>query len=491
MRWDLARNRTWALNREPRVFDTFLWLCPAPDRSYLLTGGEDGVPGVWKTGSGRRVARLLPPGGEPTSALSLSPDGRLAASGDRRGAVTLWRAACRRGYAAPQALCRVVSSRQALSIALQVDAVLARVQRLMNRGDFAAAAQCLGPLRQAGGHDRSPEAQRLWGTLYRHLARTTLERAWERAVVGRQPVAAISADGRWLALGGRAVMREDGLLHLVALEDDARRSLVLHRGFVGALAFSPCSRFLLSGGHDCTLALWDVARGALLATFNGHRNHVTAIRFGGDGRSVLSASGSLGRQGAVAEMILWDFPSGRPRHVLHGHGGKITAVDLSADGATALSGSVDGSARLWDLALGKPLRRIAFGAEVLGVCLDRQARSLLLCGRRPEIWIAAPDSGELLGRLEGHQEAVNSVILTPGGRHAITGGGSDAGDTTVRFWELASGSCLRVFSGHTAAVTGLCLSGDARLLVSASGGARPETRLWELDWRLGPPAAVA
>ena len=50
-------------------------------------------------------------------------------------------------------------------------------------------------------------------------------------------------------------------------------------------------------------------------------------------------------------------------------------------------------------------------------------------------------------------------------------------DGTVRLWDAASGACLHVLTGHTAAVLGVGLSADGGRV--ASGGADGTVRLWD------------
>ena len=54
-----------------------------------------------------------------------------------------------------------------------------------------------------------------------------------------------------------------------------------HAGPVVAVSFSPDGRFIVSGGGDNTLKLWDAANGALLKTFAGHDGGVaTSVEIG-------------------------------------------------------------------------------------------------------------------------------------------------------------------------------------------------------------------
>ena len=81
-------------------------------------------------------------------------------------------------------------------------------------------------------------------------------------------------------------------------------------------------------------------------------------------------------------------------------------------------------------------------------------------------------SGQCLRVLEGHSAAVAHVAALPDGR-AI----SASHDHTLRLWDLASGKCLRVLEGHARWVVHVAALPDGRA-ISASHD--HTLRLWDL-----------
>jgi WD40 repeat protein len=63
------------------------------------------------------------------------------------------------------------------------------------------------------------------------------------------------------------------------------------------------------------------------------------------------------------------------------------------------------------------------------------------------------------------------LLITPG-----------SWDKTLKLWEVATGECLRTFTGHTYSVFSVCLSVDGRLALSGSSDGT--LILWNLDWEL-------
>src|SRR5947199_10201709 len=75
--------------------------------------------------------------------------------------------------------------------------------------------------------------------------------------------------------------------------------------------------------------------------------------------------------------------------------------------------------------------------------------------------------------LEGHSGSVYAVAFLPDGQLVV----SASGDSTVRLWETATGSCRSTLEGHSEYINAVAFSPDGQLVASASGDST--VRLWE------------
>jgi len=120
------------------------------------------------------------------------------------------------------------------------------------------------------------------------------------------------------------------------------RQIEAHNGHVRALAFSPDGKFLLSGGEDRVIRLWDVASGDRLKEFKAHEGNVNALKFFSDGNRFLSASDDR-------TIRVWRTASPKPISQFDGHTAEVLCIALSSDGGKLVSGGKDKTVRLWDV----------------------------------------------------------------------------------------------------------------------------------------------
>ncbi len=113
-----------------------------------------------------------------------------------------------------------------------------------------------------------------------------------------------------------------------------------HTGWVGAVAFSPDSKTLASGGADNVVQLWDVESGKEKAVLKGHTDYVCAVAFSTDGK--LLATGSYDQTAKI-----WDVDAAREHKNLKGHPGVVLSVAFLPEETALITGCVDGHIREW------------------------------------------------------------------------------------------------------------------------------------------------
>jgi WD40 repeat protein len=201
----------------------------------------------------------------------------------------------------------------------------------------------------------------------------------------RNSLLAFSPDGTTVAAGG-----EDGSINFWDVTSgEPRESLRGHTGPVRAVAYSPDGRTLASAGSDKTVRWIDLASRRSLQVFQGNTSF-THLAFSPDGRT-LAAVGDAPEK----TVRLWDVEAKRER-TLAGHSDAVIGVAFHPAGRLLATASVDGTARLWDIAPGSTkVRTLDLGAYSQPECLafSPEGRHLLVGHGGGQITILrVPDS---------------------------------------------------------------------------------------------------
>ncbi|MCX5829658.1 MAG: caspase family protein [Deltaproteobacteria bacterium] len=167
--------------------------------------------------------------------------------------------------------------------------------------------------------------------------------------------AAFSPDGRYalfeFGFDGGGLGFDAGGIKLV--EVSTGRELRTFGGpqRVSSVAFSPDSRYAVTGGYGGDITLWEVSTGRQLNTFKGIKNYINSIAFSPDGQFVLAGSWDN-------TVRLFDISTGKEvRSFLNP--ASVKSVAFSPDGRYVLSGSGNGVIKRWDVATGNEICTIA------------------------------------------------------------------------------------------------------------------------------------
>lgn len=289
----------------------------------------------------------------------------------------------------------------------------------------------------------------------------------------------VSPDGRLLSVG----LFRDGNILTYDLPGLTRRKVLRsgHNSMVGALAFSPDSQRLASGGADGSVRIWKVGSERPERILSGHGSPVTALAWGpsgnllasadseGDGRvwtpgreSMQTFAAGLEHRGlgriAVSADGLWTATTDARGDVLVMHkdlnrAGAIRLPDAFEpiaflDGnRKLLTVSLDQTATTWDLS--DPAHPVRHGPvhdtdpDVTETAASDDGQWLAAQGRNGVLSFLHLASGR---RVLGTNEALClALAASPGTPHFLTGGPNGE----IRIWDPATGRSLWSLPGRS------------------------------------------
>jgi WD40 repeat protein len=306
------------------------------DESILVTGSFDKTVRLWNLATGACL-RIFVGHEEGITSLDLSSDGSLLLSGSFDKTVRAW-------DTSTGACLRVFGHESAVEyVKLSPDGQFVLVT---SGGDSIAlwqisTAQCLKNFKH-------PNGGRFFNSIY--------------AVGNLQYVFIAGIDHKIFLLN-----RET---------DQIIQTFLGHTDTIGSMALSADSQFLLSGGDDRLMKIWDVNTGQNLHTFE-HDNRISLVFFSSDGKTVVAKSGhklcfwsletlqclkalelplawecELNHDSSIAlspaysgSFQLWNLSTGQCVQTFDGHREQVREIAWSADERLALSGSNDKTLR--------------------------------------------------------------------------------------------------------------------------------------------------
>jgi F-box/WD-40 domain protein MET30 len=241
------------------------------------------------------------------------------------------------------------------------------------------------------------------------------------------------------------------------------RSLVEHTSGVRALQFDDTK--LISGSMDKTLKIWNYRTGKCISTLRGHTEGVVCLHFD----STLLVSGSVD-----TTIKVWNF-SDRSCFALKGHTDWVNAVRIDSDSRMIFSASDDQTVKMWDLDSRTCVR--TFEGHVGHV---QQVIPLSLPDYMPAAAAPTADAGSSSSsnpwsyRDPAEEEiAKKAESRKPPPGMLITA----ALDSTVKFWDVASGKCFKTLFGHVEGVWALAVD----TLRVVSGAQDSMVKVWDVN----------
>jgi WD40 repeat protein/serine/threonine protein kinase len=324
--WDVRQSEIVSLGHVQSSFNDGSFAALAPDGKGMVTGGEDGSVRFWAFQDGQLPVERSPRPEIFTKGIAFSPDGKTLAATARDGRIQIWNLAA-------------ASPRRTLSLPADVT------------GDHSVRpSPCF-----------SRDGKRVI-TAYRKnsVALWDLNEGTHRVSVLVSPPPfeaairslAISADGKWLAVG---YVPQGVRLFELAGDRPALRAELPGKSFNVALA--PDGKYLAQGGYDGSdLVVWDLSAGMPLEYLRAttHRfNPGLDLTFAPDGRSL------------VCGPVIWDLSMPQPQQradldAIHKEHLKKSLVEVSTsfDPSGKMFATADalGTLALWDAKSLRPLR---------------------------------------------------------------------------------------------------------------------------------------
>jgi len=286
---------------------------------------------------------------------------------------------------------------------------------------------------------------------------------------------ALNSTGDWVALGCV------GLGQLLVWEWQSETYVMKQQGHfnnITCFAYSPDGQYIVTGGEDGKVKLWNTGTGFCFVTFHEHTSSICGVQFSNNRKFVISASldgtvraydmtryrnfrtftsprpvqfacvaldssGEFIAAGGhdVFEIYLWSIKIGRLLEILSGHEGPVVSVAFSPNPASTALASVswDKTLKLWNaVESGSSHETIELTADGLCVTYKPDGEEVAVATLDGQITFFHCKTSQQVGSIEGRNDLGSGRSDTD----LITAKKSLQGKAFTSLCYTADGSCI-------------------------------------------------
>jgi ribosome assembly protein SQT1 len=172
--------------------------------------------------------------------------------------------------------------------------------------------------------------------------------------------------------------------------------------------------------------------------------------------------------GCDDKSYLWRSDNGEKVADLAAHSDSVSAIKFSNDGQFIASGGMDGKIHVFQLP-NQLVTTLEGPSEVTWLHWHPRGLVLLAAGEDGTIWMFQIPSGKCMNVFTGHADSVTCGQFTPDGKMIVTG----STDGSVIVWDPKTGAALHKWSHqdgrfHQGPITSLAIHQDSNLIISGA-----------------------
>jgi len=258
-----------------------------------------------------------------------------------------------------------------------------------------------------------------------------------------------------------------------------------HRGTVWSLDVTSDSKFLVTGGADMSVKVWNVQTGEKLHDFP-HTGPVKCVEWAEGGRMFVSVSDPF--RGAPATVAIYDFTGNvedqpqEPKYVWEStgveQGKKLTMATWLPLNKNILTCDAEGVMRVHEVETGRVIRELKEHTKKINALSWNKEKYLLVTGsadNSAKLW--DPEEWKVLKTYETDRP-VNAVAISPIKEHVFVAGGQEAMNVTTtsakvgkfetKLFHMVFGEEFGTVRGHFGPVNSVAVHPDGTGFTSGS-----------------------
>lgn len=209
-------------------------------------------------------------------------------------------------------------------------------------------------------------------------------------------------------------------------------------GYVTGIAFHPEGQWIVGSTEGEKVHQVSLPDQKLIRTLEGHSYPVHGVAVSPNGKYLASVAGDENRITRPGEVKLWNAESGELIADLVPHERAAFTVTFTHDGKYLLTGSLDEKVNVYEVETQKALGFYNGQARPVNSVISTANGKIAISGGggrnkgKNDVSIWLRESGDEIGRIEAHEDKINSVSLHPDGKTLAVG----SRDNTLSVWNI-------------------------------------------------------
>ena len=286
---------------------------------------------------------------------------------------------------------------------------------------------------------------------------------------------AITSDNKYIVSGGN-----DKAVRIWNLQDKMQEGVLYgHTHYITSIVISTCDRFIASSSMDKSVRMWDLQAKTQIHIFYNNSFSLTCVTITTDNKYIVWADANS----TMSIVCIQSQEISKYRE----ESSKITCIAITSDNKFIVSGRDDKTVRLWNLT-DKTLEATLNGhfGIVLSLAISKDNKYILSGSKDKTVIIWSPQSKTILDVLSGHTNRVSSVAITSDNQYIVSG----SWDLTIIIWDFQDNKnygIVRPFR-ETAkkiailqcftTVRSIAITSDDKFIVS--GGGDNTVKIWSI-----------
>lgn len=189
----------------------------------------------------------------------------------------------------------------------------------------------------------------------------------------------------------------------------------VHKGGVTSVKLASNCRFVVSGGAEGELRVWELKTREMITHLKEHGARINDLKLFPNDQYCISASRDRC-------LLTWDLRAEKRLTAHRERHGGINALAVSSNQTTVVTAGQERNLTYWDLRMAESIRSIQLDEEVYSLSMSGDDRYLATGGTGQLVKVWDLNAGAVLSQGSGHSRSVQKLSFSPDGKQIVSVG---------------------------------------------------------------------